>query len=218
MMILPADSDSAEPGHQVLLDSAQTTIMVIASRDPSHWSIYTIRVTKPIEGGAEPAGVNFPADPSTPGRVAVGGSVTGYSRAYPDRPWDASICASAESTWPGLVLICGFFRKTDNDWYGVMLEGDRAYQVDLQGGSTGNGTLRDPFIFGIYDSDGAYIPGTMDNSRGPGEDARVIFSPPTDETGAKLYFISAKIEHPRCFERRLLRDVQAQRDRAGRRP
>ena len=64
------------------------------------------------------------------------------------------------------IEACGFHRSTDNDWYAVTLEGGKTYQVDLQGESTGNGTLKYPFIYGIYDSAGVYISGTIDNSRG----------------------------------------------------
>ena len=72
IMVLPADYDSAVAGHQVLLGAAQTEITVIASRGPSHWSVYSVSVSKALEGGSEPQGVDFPADPSTPGTVASG--------------------------------------------------------------------------------------------------------------------------------------------------
>ena len=184
ILILPADSDSAVDGHQVLLGASQTAITVIASRGPSHWSVYTVRVSKALESGSEPQGVDFPADPSTPGIVAVGGSVTGYMEQLPPVHWD---CLS-ETNWD----LCEPHHSTDNDWYAVTLEGGKAYQVDLQGVSTGNGTLKYPFIYGIYDSAGVYISGTIDNSRGPGEDARVIFTPEADDLGPELYFISAR--------------------------
>ena len=96
---------------------------------------------------------------------------------------------------PGLryyIEACGFHRSTDNDWYAVTLEGGKTYQVDLQGESTGNGTLKFPFIYGIYDSAGVYISGTIDNSRGPGEDARVVFTPEANDLGPEVYFISAR--------------------------
>ena len=188
ILIIPPDRDSAVAGHQVLLGETQTEITVIASRGPSNWSVYTVRVSRALASGSEPQGVDFPADPSTPGIVAVGGSVTGKMRELADTPW-------AGDCLPGAMrghYYCGFHHPTDNDWYAVTLEGGKAYQVDLQGKSTGNGTLEYPFIYGIYDSDGVYISGTIDNSRGPGEDARVIFTPEADDLGPELYYIAAR--------------------------
>ena len=188
ILIIPPDRDSAVAGHQVLLGETQTEITVIASRGPSNWSVYTVRVSRALASGSEPQGVDFPADPSTPGIVAVGGSVTGKMRELADTPW-------AGDCLPGSMrshYYCGFHHPTDNDWYAVTLEGGKAYQVDLQGNSTGNGTLEYPFIYGIYDSDGVYISGTIDNSRGPGEDARVIFTPEADDLGPELYYIAAR--------------------------
>ena len=188
ILIIPPDRDSAVAGHQVLLGETQTEITVIASRGPSNWSVYTVRVSRALASGSEPQGVDFPADPSTPGIVAVGGSVTGKMRELADTPW-------AGDCLPGAMrghYYCGFHHPTDNDWYAVTLEGGKAYQVDLQGNSTGNGTLEYPFIYGIYDSDGVYISGTIDNSRGPGEDARVIFTPEADDLGPELYYIAAR--------------------------
>ena len=188
ILVLPADYDSAVAGHQVLLGAAQTEITVIASRGPSHWSVYSVSVSKALESGSEPQGVDFPADPSTPGTVPVGGSVTGYSEERPDIPWAGS-CLEGTQYY---IEACGFHRSTDNDWYAVTLEGGKTYQVDLQGESTGNGTLKFPFIYGIYDSAGVYISGTIDNSRGAGEDARVVFTPESNDLGPELYFISAR--------------------------
>ena len=44
----------------------------------------------------------------------------------------------------------GFFQ--DRDWFQVTLQAGREYRVDLEGSPTGNGTLRNPHVYGIYAS------------------------------------------------------------------
>ena len=43
---------------------------------------------------------------------------------------------------------------TDVDWFAVSLEAGRWYRVDLEGTSTGRGSLEDPVLRGIYSADG----------------------------------------------------------------
>ena len=149
--VIPADSDTNKPGHQVALGApgSQTAITVVASAN-SQLTSYTVSVSRARPGVSEPHQEDFPPDPSTPGRVPVGGSVTGYMEEHPDTPWLGD-CLPGSAPSPSVtVLVCGFHRQTDNDWYAVTLEGGKTYQVDLQGASTGNGTLAFPFIYGIY--------------------------------------------------------------------
>ena len=98
------------------------------------------------------------ASTGTTGTVAVGGSATG------------------EINFPG-----------DRDWFAVELEKGKAYRIDLEGSGTNAGTLRDPYLRGIYDSEGHYIGGSTDDDDGTGRNSRVVF---TAET-AGTYYVSA---------------------------
>ena len=105
------------------------------------------------EGGAD-----LPADSTTTGRVAVGGSATGNVESVGDR-----------------------------DWFAVELEADKTYRFDLMGLWTGDGTLYDPVLRGIYDEEGDRIDGTTNYDGGVGFNSRVYFTPDEGAT----YYVSA---------------------------
>ena len=109
---------------------------------------------------SEPAGGDLPAGTSTAGRAPIGSSVTG----------------NIESA-------------TDRDWFHVRVDGrmgERVYWLELKGADTGDGTLPDPLIVGIYDRQGNYIPfshvlgqsKTRDNDSGYGRNAITDFTAP----------------------------------------
>ena len=100
---------------------------------------------------------DYANDPQTTGSVAVGGSVFG-NRNY----------------------------ANDQDWFAVDLDAGRTYWIDLEGAFT-VGSLLDPQIFGIHDSDGNFIPGTTDHDGGYRTNSRVTFTPNESAT----YYISA---------------------------
>ncbi len=101
---------------------------------------------------------DYSASTSTTGAVAVGGSTT-----------------SAIETW------------RDQDWFAVTLEAGKTYRIDLEGRSTGAGSLGDPYLRGVYDADGNLIPGTTNHNGGVGYNSRVEFTPAADGT----YYIAA---------------------------
>ena len=101
---------------------------------------------------------DFPADTSTTGRVVVGGSVTGTRE-----------------------------KARDRDWFAVELEAGGAYRIDMKGGYTDSGTLRNPYLRGIHDAKGNLITGTTDDRGGLGANSQVTFTPLTDGT----YYVSA---------------------------
>ena len=75
----------------------------------------------------------------------------------------------------------------DIDWFAVTLVVGAFYQVDLQGSSTGEGTLADPLLRGIFEDNGSGAPGdriadTGDNNSGAGEDSLVLFRTPESAT------------------------------------
>jgi len=75
----------------------------------------------------------------------------------------------------------------DRDLFAIRLEAGRTYRIDLEGVSAGAGTLRDPYLYGIYDADRALIGGTKNNDGGVGLSAREKFTP--QETGT--YYVMA---------------------------
>ena len=109
---------------------------------------------------SEPSGGDLPAGTSASGRAPIGSSVTG----------------NIESA-------------TDRDWFRVRFNGrigERVYWLELKGADTGDGTLEDPLIVGIYDRQGNYIPyshvlgqfRTGDNDSGQGRNAITDFTGP----------------------------------------
>ena len=101
---------------------------------------------------------DYSADTGTAGRVAPGGSI-------------ASEIEQAE----------------DRDWFAVELVAGTRYRIDLEGSPTGDGTLWDSYLHGIYDSNGQLLSGTTDNNGGTGQNSRVYFVAPTDGT----YYVAA---------------------------
>ena len=101
---------------------------------------------------SEPDGEDFSANNSTDGRVAVGDSVTGN------------------------------ITQHDKDWFAVKLETGGEYRFDLKGSPTGDGTLEDPFLTGIYNKKGIPLPGTSDGVGGTGANSRKKFTAERDGT------------------------------------
>ena len=119
------------------------------------------------ENVSEPDGQDLPADTTTTGRIAPGGSVTG--------------------TIDTIVKV-HHQGASETDWFAAELIAGTLYRIDLKGSTTGHGTLNDPYLYGIFDSDGNRIPNTAnDDSRAPSRNSRVEFTPEEDGT----YFIAA---------------------------
>ena len=101
---------------------------------------------------------DYAADTGTAGTVSVGGTATG----------------AIETAY-------------DRDWFKVTLEADKTYRIDLEGWSTWDGTLRDPYLRGVHDADGVFVAGTTDDDGGRGWNSRQFFTP--DEAG--IYYVVA---------------------------
>ncbi len=54
----------------------------------------------------------------------------------------------------------------NDDFYRISLQAGQAYQIDMQGQGTNQGTLADPFIKGIYNSLGQELEKTRDDDGG----------------------------------------------------
>ena len=112
---------------------------------------------------SEPVGEDCPTTTATTCEVDVGGSVTG----------------NIGST-------------TDVDWFKVVLEADKTYQIDLKGLDGGGGTLEDPFLNNIRDSSGTAIAGTANDDIGGEDDildSRTTYTPTT----AGTYYLAATL-------------------------
>jgi len=94
---------------------------------------------------------DFSAGTDTTGAVAVGGSTA------------------------GAVEVA-----SDHDWYAVTLEAGRSYRIGVEGAPSGSGTLGDPFLYGIHDTDGALIADTRNNNGGVGRDSLTVFTATED--------------------------------------
>ena len=101
---------------------------------------------------------DYPADTGSAGTVAVGAPATG-----------------------------GIERAGDRDWFAVELVAGRHYRIDLEGSPTGQGTLVDPYLRGIYRADGSLPRDTDNNDGGDWLNSRVYIIP----TKSGTYFIAA---------------------------
>ena len=76
----------------------------------------------------------------------------------------------------------------DVDWFAVELVAGRHYRIDLEGTSTGQGSLEDPRLYGLYDADGNPVEGAgSDDDGGEGYNSHLEFSAP----GTATYHIAA---------------------------
>ena len=105
---------------------------------------------------------DFSASTGTAGTVAVGGSATGE-----------------------ITLTAG---PRDHDWFAVSLEAGKIYRIDVRGSETGDGTLADPVLVGMYDATGTFVGGTDDDNGGAGRNSLTVFTPETTGT----YYVAAR--------------------------
>lgn len=101
---------------------------------------------------------DLPSNSSTTGRIGVGGTATGR-----------------------------IDLANDTDWFQASLVAGRAYTIDLMGSGSGNGTLADPYLRGVFNAAGSLLPDTTDDDSGSAGDSRLSFV--ADQTG--LYYIAA---------------------------
>ena len=126
--------------------------------DVEEYVILEQEATETQQSVSEPNGQDLPAGASTTGLVAVGGSATG-----------------------------NIGTGSERDWFAVEFEAGRTYVIDLEGSETGAGTLRDPYLRGVYDANGVFITGTRNDDGGAGYNSRVTFT--AEEAGT--YYVAA---------------------------
>ena len=94
---------------------------------------------------------------------------------------------SATRQTTGMVLVDGSVTGeietgNDRDWFKVELDAGTRYQIDLKGSRTGDGTLEDPYLRGVYNSNGNLIGGTTNDDGGRGYNSRLTFTPTANGT------------------------------------
>jgi Ca2+-binding RTX toxin-like protein len=148
------DTDAGNYNSQVVFTpSVSGTYYLAAGGYATDVGTYRLSVT----GHAD----DFPADTSTTGSIAAGGTATGVIETANDVDWfQATLAADAGVT---------------------------GYRIDLEGAPTGPGTLADPYFYGIYDSTGTPIPDTADDNSGVNGNARLVFAP----SAAGTYYLAA---------------------------
>ena len=117
-----------------------------------------------------------------------GGGHTGSYMVYVNRLTDeySTSILDAGRVAVGASSTGDIGQSRDRDWFAVELVGGRAYRIDLEGSPTGQGTLDDPYLRGIY-FDRKLMPGTADDDGGAGLNSRVDILAPESGT----YYISA---------------------------
>ena len=98
---------------------------------------------------------------------------------------------SADIQTTGAVTVGGTVEGTidsagDRDWFAVEFEAGRTYTIDLRGSPTGDGTLSDPYLYGIHDANNL-LSGTTNDDGGSGRNSQVTFTAATGGT----YYVAA---------------------------
>ncbi len=121
------------------------------------------------------------------------GADGGYVGTYTLAVTEVSDDYAADSTTTGRVVVGGSATGDieplgDQDWFAVELEAHKTYRFELKGSPTGDGTLPDPYLRGIYDEEGDRIARTRNDDIGVDHrNSRVDFTPDEGAT----YYVSA---------------------------
>ena len=97
-----------------------------------------------------------------------------------DHPDDTTTTATV--TVDGAATSAEVEHRGDRDWLAVTLAANTAYWLEVHGAPSGNGTLADPNLYGVYDATSALVAGTSDADSGHGYDAELIFEVSTAGT------------------------------------
>ena len=87
----------------------------------------------------------------------------------------------------GESIVGNIERSHDVDWLQIHLQAGQRYDIDLEGSWTGGGSLRDPYLRGIYDASGSLIAHTTNDDGGSVLNSHLLFSP--ENTGE--FYIAA---------------------------
>ena len=156
-------SGVGDNAREIYTPTATGTYYVGTGEVDGETGTYTLSVIVLGANGASEQDTDFPETTSTTGRVEVGASATG-----------------------------NISTATDKDWFKVVLEADKTYQIDMKGVDGGGGTLVDPWLDNIRDSSGDEFLDTGHDDIGGEDDildSRIIFTP----TEAGTYYLVATL-------------------------
>ena len=155
-MTVAAEATAAPPSsaaHEVLIEPADADLNTAGHQvEIAEHGLTEVTVTVTAGNGAwsNRYVVTFSGDHEA--TTSTGGSV----------PVDGSVRARVDSAG-------------DQDWFAVDLVADSAYRIDLEGKSSGAGSLVDPYVFGVRLADGTMVAGTDDDDSGDGKNGAVWF-------------------------------------------
>lgn len=99
---------------------------------------------------------------------------------------------ASDTSTQGTVAVDGYSTGTidesgDRDWFAVSLTAGSSYQIDLEGSPSGQGTLSDTYLRGIYDASGNLIYGTSNDDGGAGTNSQLEYT----ATSSGTFYIAA---------------------------
>ena len=121
------------------------------------------------------------SEPVSASPIVIGEEETSHGRRF-QRRYLHERQVAVGGTASGNIETAG-----DRDWFAVELVAGRTYTFDLRGSPTADGTLSDPFLYGIHDADGNRFAHTMNDDGGDGRNSKVTFT--ATETGT--HYIAA---------------------------
>ena len=160
---LDDDDGVGDNARLVYTPTAAGTYYIDAGTGDDAPGTYTLSVIVLGANGNSEADTDFPSTTATTGEVDVGASATG-----------------------------NISTATDKDWFKVVLEADKTYQIDMKGVDGGGGTLVDPWLDNIRDSSSNEFLDTGHDDIGGEDDildSRIIFTP----TEAGTYYLVATL-------------------------
>ena len=158
---LDDDDGVGDNARLVYTPTAAGTYYIDAGTGDDAQGTYTLSVIVLGANGASEADADFPETTATTGRVEVGASATG-----------------------NLSTV------TDVDWFKVVLEAGKTYQIDMKGLDGGGGTIGDPYLHDIRDSSGNGISNTGNDDVDADNDiydSQITYTPTT----AGAYYLVA---------------------------
>ncbi len=108
---------------------------------------------------------------------AYGNHLGTYTLFVAERPADDFV---ADRTTTGVAVVDGSVTGNievvgDTDWFALQMDGRGRYRIDLKGASTGDGTLWNPWLSGLYHRIGTLIYDSDDDNGGTGRNSRVEY-------------------------------------------
>ena len=158
----------------VLVASESGTYYIAAGGAGTATGTYRLSVTVSTD--------DYPADASTTGIVSLLETKPGYGRRTITGNSTGGIDYEGDRDWFAVEL--GAYEQV---WYAVEHAAYELYQIDLEGSQTGQGTLADPHLFGVYMADGTLVADTSADDGGEGANSLVSFL----TTASGTYYVAA---------------------------